>query len=294
MLLSEKCLQISDTNVMFSLMNGEAYDYIGSSRMIYDMKEGNFKSFNGNNFDFEQITAVIELGQLGQGPFYLHTSNSEGIELVSNLKKSLRATLLKDSVPPASVQSFLKEKSGLPTVIITNHGEEFVNNYYHSLLDDKKSLGDENKLANSLAKVAISLGDALYQSVMGKSRSENEEAIEKLISSILPCYLVSANCTLFNAATPPGTGIANRTLPLYISVQRVENSATTLTAQLLAFLTGRDVPDLNSTMCRKAHLAWMRGYDHNSTGVCVNATVYFSPAVSPAFIISGKSLKNLF
>ena len=275
-------------------MNGEAYDYIGSSRMVYDLKEGNFKSFSGKNLDFDQISTVIDLGQLGPGSLYLHTSNSETNSIVSDLKNSLPAKVLKDSVPPSSVNSFLKAKSNLSTIVIANHGQAFENKYYHSLLDDKESLGDENKLASSLANVAISLGNALYKSVTGSPPPTNDESIEKLISHILPCYLVSANCSLFVAATPPGTVIADRTLPLYISVKRVDNSATSLTAQLLAFLTGNDVPELNSTTCHNKHLAWMSGNEPNSTGICINATVYFSPAVSPAFIIDGRFRKTCF
>ena len=30
------------TNVLFAFLNGEAFDYIGSSRMVYDITEGAF------------------------------------------------------------------------------------------------------------------------------------------------------------------------------------------------------------------------------------------------------------
>ena len=32
----------SKKNVLFALLNGEAFDYIGSSRMVYDMEKGDF------------------------------------------------------------------------------------------------------------------------------------------------------------------------------------------------------------------------------------------------------------
>lgn len=274
---------------MFTLMNGEAYDYIGSSRMAYDLKEGNFKSFTGKTLDLNQISSVIDVGQLGPGKLYLHTTNADNSRIVSDLKNSLSASVLKDSVPPSSVNSFLKVKSNISTIVIANHGDEFENKYYHSLLDDKESLGDEKELASSLAKVAIRLGNALYTSVTGSPPPESDETaeIKEIISHMLPCYLISANCSLFIAATPPGTVIANRNLPLYISVRRVDNSATSLTAQLLAYLTGDVVPELNSTACHKKSLFWMSGKEHNLTGVCINSTVYFTNAVSPAFIING-------
>ena len=33
-------------NVLFALLNGEAFDYIGSSRMVYDMENGLFPKPN--------------------------------------------------------------------------------------------------------------------------------------------------------------------------------------------------------------------------------------------------------
>lgn len=132
---------ISDTNVVFSLLNGESMDYIGSSRLVYDLKEGNFRSLGGRLLKFDQISSVIELGQLGEGPIYLHASNSQDSPLVANLQKRLSAELLVNSVPPASIQTFLKANSSLPAVVIANHGKAFVNKYYNSLLDDAEGLG---------------------------------------------------------------------------------------------------------------------------------------------------------
>lgn len=48
---------------MFMLFNGEAYDYIGSSRMVYDMSNGNFPNQN-INFNKEHIGLFIELSQI--------------------------------------------------------------------------------------------------------------------------------------------------------------------------------------------------------------------------------------
>ena len=62
---------ISNTNVVFSLLNGEAMDYIGSSRLVYDLNEGNFRSLGGRLLKFEQISSVIEIGQVGEGELYM-------------------------------------------------------------------------------------------------------------------------------------------------------------------------------------------------------------------------------
>lgn len=272
---------------MFSLLNGESYDYIGSSRMVYDMKEGNFKSYTGKNINLEQISTIIELGQLSSGEFFLHTTNSENSSILLDLESSLPATILKDSIPPTSVQSFLKANPHLETIVITDYGKNFTNNYYHSLLDDNENVDNKKNLNSSLAKVAISVGNALYKSITGKNPPKSEKDVEKLISYMLPCYLDSANCSLFTAAIPPGNVITNRTLPLYISVKSMSNDATFLTSKLFALLTGEETPDLNSTSCYKKHCIWMKGEKPNSPGICINSTVYLTSAVSPAFIIEG-------
>lgn len=125
---------------MFSLLNGEAFDYIGSSRLVYDLKEGSFRSLGGKLLKLDQISSVIEIGQLGEGPLYLHSNNFKDSPIITNLKTSLNATILDNSVPPASIQSFLKANSSLPAVVVANHGKIFVNRYYNSLLDDADGL----------------------------------------------------------------------------------------------------------------------------------------------------------
>ncbi|KAL7293353.1 hypothetical protein TKK_0013123 [Trichogramma kaykai] len=288
---------ISDTNIVFSLLNGETMDYIGSSRLVYDLKEGNFDALKGKTLKLEQISSVIELGQLGEGKIYLHSKNvKDDNPLLTTLKNELKADVLNNSVPPVSVQSFLKENSAIETLVIANHGETFVNNYYNGLLDDAEALDySSNKTTNlpsSLANIAITLGNALYSITNpgSKPSTENITLIEKLVTELLPCYLESARCTLFSAASRPGTILPNQVLSLYTGVVRSDNAATILTGQLLGLLTGTTYPELNQTSCLEKHFLWMAGY--NLTGVCVEATANFSQAKSPAFIIENYDMKS--
>lgn len=130
----------SDTNVVFSLLNGEAFDYIGSSRFIYDLKEGNFNALGGVNLKFDDIKTVIEFGQLTKGKLFLHSNNAQNDEMIKKIQVALNATVLEDSVPPTSIQSFLKEKPDLTAVVISDHGQQFKNKYYNGILDDAESL----------------------------------------------------------------------------------------------------------------------------------------------------------
>lgn len=50
-------------NIMFILFNGEAYDYIGSSRMVYDMLNGNFPN-DIIKFNRSHVGLYVELSQI--------------------------------------------------------------------------------------------------------------------------------------------------------------------------------------------------------------------------------------
>jgi nicastrin len=61
----------SDNNVLFLLLNGEAYDYIGSSRVVWDMKNGVFPMKPSSSAAQEppplylhNIALFVELGQI--------------------------------------------------------------------------------------------------------------------------------------------------------------------------------------------------------------------------------------
>jgi len=61
----------SDNNVLFLLLNGEAYDYIGSSRVVWDMKNGVFPMKPCSSAKQEppplylhNIRLFVELGQV--------------------------------------------------------------------------------------------------------------------------------------------------------------------------------------------------------------------------------------
>lgn len=48
---------------MFILFNGEAYDYIGSSRIVYDMLQGNFPN-NIIKLNKVHVGLYVELSQI--------------------------------------------------------------------------------------------------------------------------------------------------------------------------------------------------------------------------------------
>lgn len=59
----QKILKFSARNIMFILFNGEAYDYIGSSRVVYDMLDGNFPN-DLIKLNQSHIGLFVELSQI--------------------------------------------------------------------------------------------------------------------------------------------------------------------------------------------------------------------------------------
>ncbi|XP_012233434.1 nicastrin [Linepithema humile] len=288
---------VDKTNVVFSLLNGEAFDYIGSSRMVYDLKQNNFNALGGVNLKLDDIKSIIEFGQLSKGETFLHSNGKD--DMINRLQKALNATSIKNSVPPTSVQSFLEAKPNLTTVVISNHGEQFVNRYYNGILDDAESLNynrNDSTLPSHLAKIAIQVANELYQTVTGElaprtaAAADLSTSVEDLIAEMLYCYLETAKCDLFYAASTPGTKLINQVLSMYVGVYRAPNLATTLTGQLLVYLTGEKLSEMNETTCHANRLSWLGG--NNFTGLCINSTVNYSTAVSPAFIIEGYNMKS--
>ncbi|EZA59665.1 Nicastrin [Ooceraea biroi] len=258
--------------------------------MIYNMKQNNFNALGGINLKLDDIKSVIEFGQLGKGKIVLHSSSKD--DTTDRLSKVLNASILDDSVPPTSVQSFLEARPSLTTVVITNHGKKLKNRYYNNILDDGENL-DFNRYTICLFIIEIFVYHVLEMIVTGESAPQSADLpipLEDLVTEMLYCYIQSAKCTRFHAASTSGAKLINQILPLYVGVHRALNAATTLTGQLLALLTGEKLSDMNETTCHKNRLTWMGGY--NFTEICINSTVNYSTAVSPAFIINSKAGDN--
>jgi len=89
------------------------------------------------------IKYFIEIGQVAlnneQENYYIHEANSSEISEVTkmltqeatnvNLSVKLVNQSASTGLPPASLQSFLKERPDLPGMFITNHEKEFRNKY---------------------------------------------------------------------------------------------------------------------------------------------------------------------
>ncbi|KAM3918891.1 nicastrin isoform 2-T2 [Leptodactylus fuscus] len=211
-------------NIMFAFFQGEVFDYIGSSRMVYDMEKGRFPVRLNN------IHSFVELSQVAlrnSSVLWIHTDpisrsneslNAEVEQMIAALKTSSRDTNVtlqevgqSQALPPASFQRFLRARN-IPGVVLTDHRATYRNMYYNSMYDMAASinvsypsgLSKEEALnyitdtAQSLSEVATVLAKTLYQLAGGKDGAEIKVDV-KSVTRMLYGFLVMSNNSWFQS-----------------------------------------------------------------------------------------------
>ncbi|XP_071748654.1 LOW QUALITY PROTEIN: nicastrin [Lepeophtheirus salmonis] len=339
--------RIEGSNVIFAFMNGESFDYIGSSRMVYDMMNGNFpfhsdQSFSDHEEDVEKgskqppmdlgnIKFILELDQLASikdksklfGHYY-QPSESRVNKYMESLKAAAKGKIdfsKSSTLPPSSIMSFLKEKSDIPAILLSNYENEFVNPFYHSIYDDarvalnyKYKNSETQELVVRIAELTEMIMEFMYAE-MTDTVKQDFKADRNLINELLHCYIDTANCSMFQASLSDHLLPAFLTegpFPQYVGVRRSHIPHSRITYQLLGLLTGTqlssDVVPSNCTQEEKGSniydYIFMRSLnppnDRNfsscvmdpNCGYCFKTTTFMTPAVSPAFIIENYDFKN--
>ncbi|XP_074931391.1 nicastrin [Phalacrocorax aristotelis] len=310
-------------NIMFTFFQGETFDYIGSSRMVYDMEKDKFP------LRLDNIHSFVELNQVAlrnDSVLWMHTDPvsrmNESVEvqvrnlldILSNSSVGANVTLQEagysQPLPPSSFQRFLRARH-IPGVVLTDHRSAFQNRYYQSMYDTPENirmqypegLSPEETLeyvtdtAKSLAEVATVVARALYQLAGGANNTSAIQADPKTVSRMLYGFLIKMNNSWFQSIIKPDIkGILGDVPQHYVAVSSPVNT-TYLVQYVLANLTGT-VVNLTKEECLNPEkipssekemyeYAWVQGsLDPNSTSrvpYCVRSTVHLSKALSPAF-----------
>ncbi|XP_046383107.1 nicastrin [Ischnura elegans] len=307
-MMNESMPNVENKNVLFLLLNGESYDYVGSSRLAWDMDRGAFP------IRLEQISAFIELGQLfsPERNYFIHGDVDRldnFTKIIVQQGKAINLNFMNanaTSLPPASLQMFKHFSKGLPGLVLADFADHFTNRYYHSIFDNaslmkyKYANGSDiepNSVQVLLSNVSSALAKSLYQYLTNEKYSGIGEDTAPLVDELLHCYLESSDCPIFRAATGPGRRSSTAPPSLYVGVNNWPNAGTTYTAQTLAYLTGTPMTDLSEAQCHPTaedkylyQYTWIRGINasypgSSENGVCYRSTYNYSIAVSPAFEI---------
>ncbi|KAL2771449.1 nicastrin isoform 3 precursor [Daubentonia madagascariensis] len=255
----------------------ETFDYIGSSRMVYDMEKGKFP------VQLENIDSFVELGQVALRTsleLWMHTDPvSQKNESVRNQVEDLLATLQKSGagipavvlrrpnqsqpLPPSSLQRFLRARN-ISGVVLADHSTAFHNKYYQSIYDTAENinvsypewLSPEEDLnfvtdtAKALADVATVLGRALYELAGGTNFSDTVQADPQTVTRLLYGFLVRANNSWFQSILRQDlrSYLGDGPLQHYIAVSSPTNT-TYVVQYALANLTGK-VINLTREQCQ--------------------------------------------
>lgn len=313
-------------NVLFVLFNGEAYDYIGSQRFVYDLKKGSFPTrvTQTRPISLENIEILIDLGVLddpGNIKMY-HSKKFEASNKILDLmnkysnKYSLNVTTIEqvteNNFPPTSAQSFLRENFTLPALVLQSTPK---NQFYHSLYDDSVNLDykyentsldftelDElrkndvnfkgNSIQMAIRNMSTVLAFTIYELVTDKQYLGTEGASAVLADEFLYCFLLSADCPLFKSSAPPNSLPWSSAPPLrYISVQaHLLQESTGWIYRIMGFLGSQKYPEMTIDNCTVLPFNWFSGF--NQSGECRLTTQNFSQAYSPAFFEDGYDWKS--
>eukprot|EP00095_Tigriopus_kingsejongensis_P011224 maker-scaffold836_size90567-snap-gene-0.18 protein:Tk11224 transcript:maker-scaffold836_size90567-snap-gene-0.18-mRNA-1 annotation:"hypothetical protein DAPPUDRAFT_309169" len=264
------------TNILFAFLYGEAFDYMASERLLYDIVEGQFPLEldpdtypDGQKplFHLADLDHIIEVGQLANQNsgerLFAHTDTQfRRDDLVDDLVNFANQNQLRlRGLPPASSQTFLKANRTIPAIQISDFDAQYTNAFYHSLYDTPKANmdydhaeGEEQAVVQHIGRVASTLAGYLFEKATGNpstTRIPTFKANTTLVNELLYCYLQQPNCPLFNAVsnaeTPPFyDAFPLDPFPQYVGVDIKTQFHGIFTRNLLSYLTGEVVPELTN------------------------------------------------
>ncbi|XP_078119910.1 nicastrin [Sander vitreus] len=253
--------------ILYTFFQGETFDYIGSSRMVYDMQNNHFA------VDLDNVHSVLEIGQVGllaDSRLWLHSDpvsrrndsvNAEVKKLIESLQlaaKGLNVSVnepgFSQPLPPSSFQRFLRARP-IPGVVIEDHQSAFTNRFYESMYDNAEylnisyppNLTPEEQLvfvtdtATALAEVATMVARALYIQAGGaETQLEGINADPHIVTRMLYGFLIRSNNSWFQQLIPSDfmSHLADRPTNFYVGVAQQSSELTLLVKYLLANLTG--------------------------------------------------------
>lgn len=272
------------SNILFSFLYGEAFDYMASQRLVYDMVENEFpKKMDLEKYpqgqkpliNLTHVNQIVEIGQLfnqkSGKKIFAHTDTEfDSKELLNDLVSAAQRHQLNlnpatvsstKGLPPASSQTFLRAQRDIPAMVLTDFDDQFTNPYYHSLFDRPKSnlnyaheQGPNQDVVQHIGNVASTLAEYLFEKASStRARVPTFKANYTLVNELLHCYLEKPSCPLFlavaNKETPPFYDpFPVDPFPQYVGVDIKTQFHGIFTHHLLAYFTGELVEEFTNNI----------------------------------------------
>ncbi|XP_065846451.1 nicastrin-like [Oscarella lobularis] len=305
--------------ILFVFFNGEEWDYIGSSRMVYNLLKNCQKDSQkgcevgdgevpiSRFLGLNRIESFLELSQIGLpgegGTLFGHKpSNANATKLFNTLtsySSAISPAPDGQQLPPSSLLQFLDELNVIGGVVLADHSGSYKNRFYGGAFDDAHNLhlNADQTTSSHLADVSTTVAKTLLN-LAGANDSviDMVKANETTISTLLHCFLQEMNCTLFKnlSTSDDADKLKNRAGPRYISVDASTPNAVTLIRKLAIYYSGIEATGTKQDDCTNGPVSesksgksnylktmvWNRG-----AGFCRYGYVYKTEAKSPAFLL---------
>ena len=257
---------------------------------------------------------MIDLRSLNVSSLFIKDSSNKTIVPVTNINQSL---------PPASLQSFLKNGLNLAGVLISDHEKSFKNNYYHSIFDTPEAMNvvypdnmteqDALKYTTPFAKrlqvLMTGVAKSLY-SLYTDKKVLNDQVSLDTINKLTYCLYKNTTCSYLRGILSDNQWktysslldayLPKQRLTFYTSVNDNQVSGKWLSHILLQYFTRNSlVESFNASECHKdspsvkklitdtgltiKKFVYLSNYNNLNQSLCIGSAVYGVSSVSPAF-----------
>ncbi|XP_051147065.1 nicastrin [Andrographis paniculata] len=298
-----KDLDKLNKQLVFVVLTGEAWGYLGSQRFLLesDQQSDTIKGIN-----LSKIETVVEIGSVGKSSvhgtrtFFTHTTEKSSADVTFEALQSAQDSLKTDNivlkpasrsnpgVPPSSLMTFMRKRPQISGVVLEDFDSTFSNNFYHSHLDEQSNVNSSSIVAAAslVARALYILAGGNDPSVM-KSIKINSTLVEELLGCLLNCE-PGLSCGLVKHYISPSTTCPSH----YVGVLLGEPSsalyppyAGDISRFVWNFLADKtSIPSKNaSSSCPKDCSSVGElcvGAELDGKGVCVISTTRYVPAYS--------------
>lgn len=313
-------------NVLFLALTGEAFDYIGSQKLVYDMQQGFFpnSSHNATRVFLSDMDLIVELSQFitASDKIFAHVDPNTNQyhtnidRFIAALKSEASVVTVQDAkvnqpLPPSSAQMFIRANAthGAPAVVIADYDESFDTKYYNSYLDTPEVYGFYTNRsaveydtitpqANLLRDISTTVSRAIYKYATSKD-SQQVAASNVTTNRLLYCFLITRQCELFYSTVGANytqvLDASAKPFSFYVSVYSsisFNQFVHRIIKQLLARFTGRVEKGLSYENCTTSFDPEIGTYvngsmvDGKREAECIISTAWYHNATSPAFEIA--------
>lgn len=280
--------------LVFAVFTGEVWGYLGSRRFLLELDFGadSLKGLNGS-----MIEQALEIGSVGKGlsrgitTFFAHpgqdtSSTNEMLDALQKASESLgsdnvnikKADVSNPGVPPSSLMSFLRKNSFISGIVLEDFDTSFINNFYHSHLDNPSNIN-----SSSIAAASIMVARALYilatdspffNLIALNSIKVNVSLVEELVGCLLTCE-PGFSCDIVKQFISPSSICPSHYVGVFVdspSETQHPQYADDTSRFVWNFLADRtSVPQKNASPCKDCQ---------NQAGVCVAAETENSRCVT--------------